>query len=428
MTKSRTRRVRGRAGHWPAQLRADLLRAPRLPAVSESRTGPFRWLSDALVAAVVVVLAGAVGLTLWSAYGLPLAFAAVLGPAHASSVMVAARRPVLGFWQSMAVSVLIALVVYPPGPNSAWPWPYACQLVHMCVLFLVALRSRPRVTAETLLLSIALTAVMRLVGGGDGNGESTALSMNGFAIAAGVALYFHTRRQAQQQLDLQKQRTAEEHERNVLLEERARIARELHDVVAHHMSMIAIQADAAPLRAPDVPAPVVESLGSIRAGALEALAELRRVLGVLRSPETGVPERDAPQPDLAALDSLVDGVRRTGTEVGLRVEGTRRALPAGVELSAYRIVQEALSNAVRHAPGTAVDVTVTYGPRTLTVDVHNADPVRVSDPSSGSGHGMRGMRERVTMLGGELSAGRDPQGGWRVRALLPVPEEGEALR
>jgi signal transduction histidine kinase len=221
---------------------------------------------------------------------------------------------------------------------------------------------------------------------------------------------------------------AEQDARRRIDEERLRIARELHDVVAHHMSVIAIQAEAAPYKTADPPPELVESFGEIRASALAGLTELRRVLGVLR---TGGQDT-APQPGLADLDTLLDSARSGGVSVTATRSGNPVTLPEGVDLSAYRIVQEALSNAMRHAPGSHVLLHLAYRPDALALEIRNdaalrAVPVLVAsgERAAGGGHGLVGMRERATMLGGSLDAGPAQDGGFWVTAVLPVspPEE-----
>jgi signal transduction histidine kinase len=208
-----------------------------------------------------------------------------------------------------------------------------------------------------------------------------------------------------------------------LLEERQRIARELHDVVAHHMSVIAIQAEAAPRKVADPPPELAESFADIRASALSGLTELRRLLGVLRSSEAD----RAPLPGLAELAGLLDSARSGGVGVTLAVSGTPRDLPPGVDLSAYRIVQEALSNAMRHAPGAAVRVELAYFPSSLVIKVRNDEVpggLAAGRPGLGGagGHGLIGMRERAAMLGGQLDAGPSDDGGFLVTATLPDPD------
>jgi signal transduction histidine kinase len=225
------------------------------------------------------------------------------------------------------------------------------------------------------------------------------------------------RRTAQEQLAEQERR---HQDAEAVLTERQRIARELHDVVAHHMSMIAIQAEAAPYTVPEIPDKIRNDLAEIRTTALAALTELRRILGVLRSEEAD--GETAPQPGLDRLDELVANARGTGLIVEAVVTGEPATLPSGVGLSAFRIVQEALSNAMRHAPGSQVRVEVGYGRAELNLRVRNGPPPGGTQRTAvpGTGHGLVGMRERVGMLGGELTAGPTPEGGFAVTVALPL--------
>jgi signal transduction histidine kinase len=216
---------------------------------------------------------------------------------------------------------------------------------------------------------------------------------------------------------LTQRRLAEAQERGSVLAERARIARELHDVVAHHMSMIAVRTETAPYRLGDLPESARAEFAEISQASREALTEMRRLLGVLRSDEPEL--ATAPQPGLANLPELVASARTAGTEVTLDVDATLRELPAGVDVSAYRIVQEALTNAARHAPGARVRVVVGRTGHGLSLSVRNG-PGRPSRSEPGPGHGVRGMRERAAMLGGELRAGPSGDGGFEVSATLPL--------
>ncbi|HET8640883.1 MAG TPA: histidine kinase, partial [Pseudonocardiaceae bacterium] len=217
-----------------------------------------------------------------------------------------------------------------------------------------------------------------------------------------------------------RRREQEEQARSTLLEERARIARELHDVVAHHMSVIAVRAETAPFRIPGLPEAVKDDMAETSAIAREALTEMRRLLGVLRGADVD-PER-VPQPGMDRLEGLVAAVQGAGLTVDVRVEGDQRPLPPAVELSAYRIMQEALSNALRHAPAAPAAVEVRYEPERLRLRVRNDRPrVPGANPVAGAaGHGIVGMRERAAMLGGTLSAGPTSDGGYLVEAVLPL--------
>jgi signal transduction histidine kinase len=219
--------------------------------------------------------------------------------------------------------------------------------------------------------------------------------------------------------------TTVQHEQAVL-RERARIARELHDVVAHAVSMIAVQAETAPYTMRDLSPQAQRGYAEIARTAREALVEMRRLLTVLRADAKADPEV-APQPRLAELPELIDRHRGAGGHAALSVHGAPHTLSATIELSAYRIVQEALTNARRHAPGSAVRVELTYLPDRLAVRVRDdgSGPAPLRSPEE-TGHGLLGMRERATMLGGRFSAGPATEGGFLVEAELPLTSEETA--
>jgi signal transduction histidine kinase len=204
-----------------------------------------------------------------------------------------------------------------------------------------------------------------------------------------------------------------------LIEERARIARELHDVIAHSLSVVAIQSDAAEQALHRDPALAQEPLRAIRRTAQEALAEMRRLVAILRVDDQTGPRQ--PQPGLAQLEDLVQSVRDTGMPVMLRQDGDPAGLTPGVDLAAYRIVQEALTNARRHAgPAAAVKVTVEIEPGSVQIEVTDSGSGTAGE---GDGHGLLGLRERVALYGGEFHAGPANGGGFRVLARLPLPVE-----
>jgi signal transduction histidine kinase len=209
--------------------------------------------------------------------------------------------------------------------------------------------------------------------------------------------------------------------------ERARIARELHDVVAHHISMIAVQAEAARLTTPGMPAAGAARLSEIGDTARAGLTEMRRLLGVLREdaePDTAAARH--PQPGLRQLNELLDEARGvSGSGTRLIVSGPPVPLDPGVELAAYRIIQEALTNARRHAPGAAVDVELHYTENVLRVRVRDNGPGTSHWPPAG-GHGLTGMRERAAAVAGELRVGSATVGGFLVEAALPIPAETSA--
>jgi signal transduction histidine kinase len=218
------------------------------------------------------------------------------------------------------------------------------------------------------------------------------------------------------------ERAREELARRAVVEERLRLARELHDVVAHAMSVIAVQSGVGAHVAASQPEEVGKALAAIEATSRGALEELRRLLGVLR--QDSEPQASlTPVPGLADLDRLLAEVGKAGLAVRLRVEGSPLQLPAGVELSAYRIVQEALTNVVKHAGSAHAQVTIGYRDQEVTVEILDdgrgaATPA--TDGRVGTGHGLIGMRERVAAFGGDLQVGPRPGGGFRVAARLPL--------
>lgn len=203
-------------------------------------------------------------------------------------------------------------------------------------------------------------------------------------------------------------------------EERARIARELHDVVAHDVSVIAIQAGAARTIQGTQPQAAGEALGLIESTARKTLVELSQLLGVLRKVDGAAAQR-APQPGLAQMNTLVDELRSAGVAVQCHVEGETRALPPALDLSAYRILQESTTNILKHARAGHVDIVVSYRPNEVGLRVRD-DGVGAANPNGrASGHGLIGMRERVELFGGELSTGPLKGGGFEVMARLPIP-------
>jgi signal transduction histidine kinase len=203
--------------------------------------------------------------------------------------------------------------------------------------------------------------------------------------------------------------------RRAVLEERVRIARELHDVVAHHVSVMGVQAGVARRLFDRDPAEAVAAIGSVETASRQAIADLQQLVGVLRQDQG---DDLAPQPSLQRLPELVEHMRRAGLPVELTVQGRRGPLPAGVELSAYRIIQEALTNTLKHAGPAQAGVTVRYGNGSVELEVvddgQGPPPGR---PRSGS-KGLVGMRERVSLYGGRLDVGARPGGGFRVHAVL----------
>jgi signal transduction histidine kinase len=204
--------------------------------------------------------------------------------------------------------------------------------------------------------------------------------------------------------------------RIAVAEERARIARELHDIVAHAMSVMVLQVGAVRHKLPQTLEEDRDALGRVEQAGRTALAEMRRLLGAMRSDGDGL--ELGPQPGLDGLDSLVDDVSGAGLPVRVHVDGEPFPLPRAIDLSAYRIVQEALTNALKHAHASHADVTVRYRPDKLELEI--ADDGSGPAVTNGHGHGLVGIRERVHIYGGEMSAGAAPAGGFVLSARLPV--------
>ncbi|QDI70090.1 two-component sensor histidine kinase [Streptomyces calvus] len=390
-----------------------------------------RWVPHGVVclAAFGVLLGDAAQLA--DGGGLDIGSAFLIALAQAGAMVLALWRPVPAWWLSMAAMLVgqsaVRALMEADGHRFTWPWTAAGLVAHLFVLLLLALRVRPRVSLETLGLTVLATYVVEgLIGARNFQPTGvTAAVLFTVAVMFGIAL--RSRREARTALAQQTTLTAEERARRTLLEERSRIARELHDVVAHHMSVISIQAQVAPHLVQDPPEELKDNLAGIRQNAVQALTELRRVLDVLRSEQPAADGRrdapgtapHAPQPTLDRLEALVENTRAAGLTVTTEITGTRRPLPPGVELSAYRIAQEALSNVLRHAPGASARVALAYDPRGLRVEVVDTGATRAAPPSPGAGHGLLGMRERAVMLGGTLTAG-PWSGGYRVEAYLPA--------
>jgi signal transduction histidine kinase len=207
-------------------------------------------------------------------------------------------------------------------------------------------------------------------------------------------------------------------EQEALAEERARIARELHDLVAHNVSVMVVQAGVERHSLPEDQVATRETLGAIEQAGRQALVEARRLLGVLR--RNGDADGLEPQPSISQVGMLVEQVERAGLPVTLTVEGDEVPLPAGVDLCAYRIVQEALTNALKHAGPARAEVLLRYGPGGLDIDVRDDGRGSESTGGDGPGHGLIGMRERVALYGGRLETGPRASGGFQVHAHLPL--------
>ncbi|MFF0245186.1 sensor histidine kinase [Streptosporangium sandarakinum] len=321
----------------------------------------------------------------------------------------------LAAWRLATGGMLLA--AHFVGRLSSHSYSTAGIITYLLVVYSVAVRCDRETTLGTWLVSVFALVVVST------NGGEIVLGAGLLTVTALLGYNVRSRRLAAGRLAEEERRSERALAAQAVLEERTRIARELHDVVAHHMSVIAIQAEAVPLKAAGDPRVLEEGLAEIRALSLAAMTEMRRVLGVLRDGDERADT--APQPGLGRLEELVATARSAGLTVTLRLGGDLLGLPEAVSLSAYRIVQEALSNAMRHAPGSAVSVRITRSGDELRVHVANGPGVDGRERTPGNaGHGLLGMRERVSMLGGKLWAG--PVGkGFAVTAILPIMEDAE---
>ncbi|MGW7518170.1 sensor histidine kinase [Streptomyces sp. NPDC054796] len=392
-----------------------------------------RWIPHAAVVALTLLL-----VALQAQAEVPVRDKVAGGLLIAVPLLLTLRWPVLASWLLLAaagVSLFHPWGLEGPFPFAdlgAWPdvaggtagrpWAMAGLLACTAAMLLAAFRLPPRAVGWLWALTVVVAAA------GNGPFAFGTLATALFAALMPLTSVIATgRRTARAEAAAHAAASEEERARRTVLEERAVIARELHDVVAHHMSVIAIQAEAAPHRVKEPPPELEAAFATVRESALIALTELRRVLGVIRTAPSAGPDAapEAPQPTLGDLDGLLAGVRAAGRRVETSVGGRARSLPRGVELSAYRIVQEALSNALRHAPEAPIRLELAYSDGGLDLRVVNAPPTRPAPASPGAGHGLTGMRERVTMLGGWLDAGGTEEGGFAVTAFLPSPRTGD---
>jgi len=333
----------------------------------------------------------------------------------------AISRPLLG-WRIGWLALLAApwTGISWDWASGSWPW----EPVQVAVLAVVFIAAGIRNGRGVLWWMWLLTLVPWWLPAGHPRPGLTTLAFGAIALtaAAVTADALGGRGRARLALADAAERAEAETARRAILEERAKIARELHDVVAHHLSLIAVRADAAPYRLTRLADDARAEFSDLGETAREALTEMRRLLGVLR---TGQTAEHAPQPQFTDLTGLVDAVRDAGLAVELTQTGPVGQLPAAVGMCAFRMVQESLSNAGRHAPGAVIRVDVSVEPHFVQLKVSNGPPAAaLSRATAGTkamnGHGLAGMRERVTLLGGTFTAGPTVGGGFEVAAELPT--------
>jgi signal transduction histidine kinase len=297
-------------------------------------------------------------------------------------------------------------------------WPVVCSFGPMLGVYTVASQRESRVSASC-------SALMGAVWIYAGAVNPTDSWKSWASVAAQAVVYpamlwrFGVLARRSTELARQLRREQAERARREVAEERGRIARELHDVVAHHMSVISVQAGLARFVFDTDRRTTRAALDTIEATGKEALEELRRMLMLLRAADDGAPA--GPMPGLARLGEMTERVRAGGVPVTLTVEGTVRPLAPGVDLCAYRVVQEALTNVLKHAPGASARVRLRYEPHQVAVSVTDDGEGVIPDRvRTGGGHGLLGMRERAKLYGGEIDIGPQDQGGFAVRLILPT--------
>jgi signal transduction histidine kinase len=364
------------------------------------------------------------------------------GNAFSVGLVLAAAVPLV--WRRRYPAAVMAVAVVVIAVHSFHLFPGAGPfLAALVAAYSVAAYGSERAARISLVIVLAAQPTA-LVWSDDPEFDSWGDVAVGLLVFTAVWVWGDSRRMRRLHLEMVEERARRaEHERDeqaraAVREERARIARDMHDIVAHSVSVMVVQAGAARRMVGHDPVAAVEATGQIEATGREALREMRRVLGVLRADEAERAGEDAPeplppspvpvaepQPRLSDLSRLVGQCRDAGLDVRVRVDGGARPLPSGIELAAYRIVQEALTNTMKHAGPARAEVRVTYADDALTVAVADDGGGAGFDPGRG-GHGLPGMRERVAAYGGSLEAGSHPGGGFRVRARLPLDGAPEA--
>ncbi|MFA4895934.1 MULTISPECIES: sensor histidine kinase [Microbacterium] len=388
---------------------------------------------------VMIVILSAVAVTLYSVavpvhvalYASPVPVMMLLAAVAVAAALVGVKYPNLAIIMFTVAAVLIPLTISRDAAVQA-PWPWS---VPMLITFAVAVAA--------LTFQHGWRHGLIMLGSGTASGLVASImlptvpSANSLIVTTSVvggiyliAVLLAGRLRLGDELTRQRAHTAEEQARRELVEERTRIARELHDVVAHSMSVIQVQASTARYRLPDLPADVATEFDDLAATARSSLTEMRRLLGVLRTEDQSA--ELTPQQGIGDIPALVDSIRRAGVDVGLElVTADVTAAPGSVQIAAFRIVQEALSNAVRHAPGSRVSVSVRTDDTTIRLRVHNSTATDEAAGSSGAaqsaGHGLRGMRERVALVDGTLEAGPGADGRWTVAAVLPWVSKQESM-
>ncbi|MCW2912098.1 MAG: Signal transduction histidine kinase [Actinomycetia bacterium] len=380
-------------------------------------------LLDGLIAAATYVLALVVPVIHPKAESGPLTLTTVLLGAVVCGALVFRRR-----WSRTVLVVATAgMTVYLALGGLRSP----LMLATMIATYTVALGSSRRTT-----LWMTTVVAVILAGAGILFGDTSWISSEivglvaQTALAAAVGEAVRSRRAyvtAIEERALRAERTREEEAGRRVMEERLRIARELHDVLAHHIALINVQAGVAAHVMETEPVQAREALTHIRVAGRAALDELRTTVGLLRQPNSPEGLATDPAPGFDRLPKLIASFEASGLLVEQHVEGKARELPATVDLTAYRVVQEALTNVSKHSGGASAVLHIGYGPGELRLEVTD-DGIGCDGAADGTGHGLLGMRERALSVGGTFSAGPGPDGGFQVRTVLPFPQSARKSR
>jgi signal transduction histidine kinase len=376
-------------------------------AIGRSTVEPMRRRLDAATVdrLVAAALLAGVELQVWLGGGTSLhrVVAALVAGLVAASVAARRRYPAaVGFGVQGMLAVCVAAGFELPAGFLTVGW--------FCALYALAVWTSARVFVAALVFVVVSDLWHEALSPDGGSGVLFTVVAVGVMVLIRVVLGDRDRR-----LGLA-ERERDVAAREAVVEERARIARELHDAIAHNVSLMVVQAGAERRVLDSEATSTKEVLQTIEQVGRGALTEMRRLVGMLRSGEA---DALAPQPSLADLPRLVAQVREAGLSVELTVEGDQRELPLGIELSAYRIVQEALTNALKHAGDANASVRVSYSSDQLELEIAD-DGAGAPAPVAGGGHGLAGMRERVALYGGRLDAGRRAERGFTVRVVLPI--------
>jgi signal transduction histidine kinase len=391
----------------------------RLRPPLTARLRPGHWVAIDAVVAVLFAVVFVVGVAR-PAYGIPVWVAYLLALAATLPAAVRRRWPL----------AVLTLVVISYAAATALGTGMDLPVVAAFVLYLVPLRFPRRTSAAVLAATFVVTAAGIVAGGwaaahNQAGGVASRLAAAAAVITVGwvIGAAVRTQRAYTAGLAEQEQRRAEaqlERGRRAVTEERLRIARELHDVVAHSLSLIAVQAGVGGYVASAHPDEAARALASIEATSRAALGDMRRMVGVLRDGDPTGPDL-GPAPGLTDVGQLITGTADAGVRVQLEVRGTQRPVPPGVDLAAYRIIQEALTNVVKHAHTTTSRVVVTYEDDTLCLEItDDGRGTPATAVPAAAGHGIAGMAERASLYGGEFRAGPLPGRGFQVAARLPL--------